>query len=132
MTRKRLIGFIALIQSVLCLTHLFLYVTWTFSPVRRDTPVALWIKLVFGFLSVSFVAASLLAFRYTNAALRALYSAAAVWVGLLTFLFVGAVTSWVIFGVARLAGLDLNFHRTLELLFAAAALTGLYGGFHAS
>ena len=132
MTRKRLIGFIALIQSVLCLTHLLLYETWTFSPVRSDTPVALWIKLFFGFLSVSFVAASLLAFRYTNAALRALYRAAAVWVGLLTFLFVGAVTSWVIFGVARLAGLDLNFHRTVELLFAAAALTGLYGVFNAS
>ena len=45
----------------------------------------LWIKLVLGFLSVSFVAASLLAFRYTNAALRAFYRAAAVWLGLLTF-----------------------------------------------
>ena len=48
---------------------------------------ALWIKLVLGVLSVSFVAASLLAFRYTNAALRAFYRAAAVWVGLLSFLF---------------------------------------------
>src|ERR1700730_7409264 len=104
MTRKRLIGFIALIQSVLCLTHLFLYVTWTFSPVRRDTPVALWIKLVFGFLSVSFVAASLLAFRYTNAVVRAFYRAAAVWLGLVTFLLLAALVSWIIFGVARVAG----------------------------
>ena len=65
--RKRLIGFIAIIQSVLFLTHFFLYETWTFSPAETDTHGALWIKLCLGFLSVSFVAASLLAFRYTNA-----------------------------------------------------------------
>jgi hypothetical protein len=59
------------------------------------------------FLRLAFVvAASLLAFRYTNAALRAFYRAAAIWVGLLTFLFLAAVSSWIIFAVARLAGLD--------------------------
>jgi len=129
---KGLIGFIAVIQSVLCLTHVFLYETWTFSPVGSASPGAYWIKLVFGFLSVSFIAASLLAFRYTNAPLRAFYRAAAVWVGLLTFLFVGAVSSWIIFGVARLARLDVNFHRTVELLYGAAVVTGLYGVFNAS
>src|SRR6202011_309831 len=132
MVRKRLIGFIAMIQSVLCLTHLLLYETWTFSPIGNDTAGASWIKLVLGFLSVSFIAASLLAFRYTNAALRAFYRAAAVWVGLLPFLFVGAVSSWIIFGVAQLAGVDVDFHRTVELLFGAAAVTGLYGVFNAS
>ena len=132
MVRKHLIAFIAVIQSVLFLAHLFLYKTWTFSPLGSDTPGAFWIKLVLGFLSVSFVAASLLAFRYTNAALRAFYRVAAVWLGLLTFLFAGAVSSWIIFGVARLAGVDVNFHRTVELLFGAAALTGLYGVFNAS
>src|SRR5260370_15335610 len=51
---------------------------------------------------------------------------------MLTFLFAGAVCSWIIFGVGRLAGLDVNFHRTVELLFGAAAVTGLYGVFNAS
>jgi uncharacterized protein len=128
---RRLIGFIAVIQSVLFLTHLFLYETWTFSPGGSDTPGASWIKLGLAFLSVSFVAASLLAFRYTNAALRAFYRAAAIWVGLLTFLVAGAVCSWIIFGIARLAGLDVNFHRTVELLFAAAMVAGLYAIFNA-
>jgi hypothetical protein len=132
MTRKRLIGFISVIQSVLCLAHLFLYATWTFSPAGGAVPGMLWIKLVLGFLSVSFIAASLLAFRYTNAALRVFYRASAVWLGLLTFLFVGAVFSWIIFGVAQLTGLDVNFHRTVELLFGAAVVTGLYGVFNAS
>ncbi len=132
MTRKRLIGFIAVIQSVLCLTHLLLYETWAFSPTGSNTPGAFWIKLAIGFLSLSFVAASLLAFRYTNAVVRAFYRVAAVWMGLVSFLFVAAVFSWIIFGVARVARLNLNFHRTVELLFGAAVVAGLYGVFNAS
>src|ERR1700691_2954556 len=132
MRRKRLITFIAVIQSLLCLLHLFLYETWTYSPAGsyRHGPVL--IKLGLGLLSVSFVAASLLAYRYTNAPLRALYRAAAVWMGMLTFLFFAAVFSWIIFGVARLAGLGVNFHRMVELLFAAAAVAGLCGVINAS
>src|ERR1700726_2925272 len=132
MVRKRIIGFIVVIQFFLWLIHLLLYETWTFSPVGNDPPGAFWIKLVLGFLSVSFVAASLLAFRYTNAVVRAFYRVAAVWAGLLTFLFFAAVSSWIIFGVARLAGVNVNFHRIVELLFGAAIVTGLYGVFNAS
>src|SRR5260221_7070559 len=51
---------------------------------------------------------------------------------MLTFLLVAAVSSWIIFGVTRLAGLDVNFHRTVELLFGAAVVIGLYGLFNAS
>ena len=80
----------------------------------------------------AFVVASLLAFRYTNAALRAFYRVAAVWLGVLSFLFIAAVSSWIVFGLSQLAGLDLNFHRTVELLFGAAAVAGLYGVFNAS
>jgi predicted MPP superfamily phosphohydrolase len=129
---RRLIGMIAVIQSVLCLTHLFLFETWAFSPKGDHIPGPFWIKLALAFLSVSFVAASLLAFRYTNAALRAFYRAAAIWVGLLTFLVAAAAFSWIIFGITRLGGLDVNFHRTVELLFGAATVAGLYGVFNAN
>ncbi len=124
---RRLFGFIAVIQSVLFLTHFLLYETWRFSPAESPTQGALWIQLLLGFLSVSFVAASLLAFRYTNAVLRVFYRAAAVWLGLLTFFFIAAVASWIILGVTRLAGLNLNFHRLVEALYVAAAVAGLYG-----
>jgi uncharacterized protein len=130
--RKDLTAFIAVFQSVLFLAHYLLYETWTFSSAGSHTHELLWIKLLLGFLSVSFVAASLLAFRYTNPALRAFYRAAAVWMGLLTFLFVGAACTWIIFGVARLVGVDMNFHRIVELLFGAAVVAGLYGVFNAS
>jgi uncharacterized protein len=131
-TRSRLIAFIAIIQSVLFLSHFLLYETWIFSPTGSDSPASVWIKLVLGLLSISFVSASLLAFRYTNAGLRIFYRTAAVWLGLLTFVFTAAVASWIIFGVTRLAGLNINFHGTVELLFAAAIVAGLYGVFNAS
>ena len=121
MELKRLIGVVVVIQTVLSLAHLLLYETWTFSPA---TPVAhgnLWVKLVLGFLSGSFVAASLLAFYYTNAPLRAFYRVAAVWIGLVSFLFLAALSSWIIFGVAQLAGLEINFHRMVQLLFGRSS-----------
>jgi predicted MPP superfamily phosphohydrolase len=130
--RAGLVVFIAVFQAVLFLTHLFLYETWTFSPGQSDTAGPLWLKLIVGVFSVSFLVASLLAFRYTSAALRLFYRGAAVWLGLLTFLFVAAVSSWVVFGVTRAAGLHANFHLIVEVLFGAAAITGLYGVFNAS
>ena len=131
-TRGRFVGFIAVVQSVLLLTHYFLYQTWAFSSAGGDSPGTEWVGLALGFLSISFVAASVLAFRYTNPAVRALYKTAATWLGLLSFLFLAAVGSWVVFGVGRLVGWNVNFHRTAELLFGAAILTGLYGVFNAS
>jgi uncharacterized protein len=132
MRRQRLIGFIAIIQSFLFLIHLLLYETWTFALPGNHASEAFWAKLALSLLSVSFVTASLLAYRYTNPPLRAFYRAAAVWTGMLTFLFFAAVLSWILFGVAQLAGVAVNFHRGVEVLFAIAAVTGFYGVFNAS
>jgi predicted MPP superfamily phosphohydrolase len=131
MRAKRLMVFIVIIQSVLFLTHFFLYETWTFAPTGGRAVGALWIKLGLGLLSVSFVAASLFAYRYTNAGLRAFYRVAAVWLGLLTFLFLAAVSSWLVLGLGRLAGFPVNFHGTVELLFGVAIVAGFYAVFNA-
>src|SRR6266705_1780214 len=124
--RAGLIGFIVIFQSVLFLIHFFLNETWKFSPAgndpRNDPPVAVWLKIVVGVLSVSFLATSLLAFRYTNAVLRVMYRVAAAWLGWLSFSFFAACMSWVIFGIARLAGMDVNFHRIVEVMFGASVV----------
>ena len=130
--RAGLLVFIGVFQAVLFLTHFFLYQTWTFSPGEGGATGPLWLKLIVSVLSVSFLVASLLAFRYTSGALRLFYRGAAVWLGLLTFLFVAAVSSWVVFGITRAAGLHANFHLIVEVLFGAAVAAGLYGVFNAS
>ena len=111
---RGLVGFIAVFQTVLFLTHFFLYKTWTFASEGSGASGPPWLELLLGVLSISFLAASVLAFRYTSAPLRVFYRAAAIWLGLLSFLFLGAVFSWIIFGVALLAGFPANFHQELR------------------
>ncbi len=129
---KRLVIFIALVQSVLFLTHFLVYETWAFASGGSSGHGALWIKVILGVLAISFVSASLLAFRYTNAVVRTFYRLSAVWVGLLSFLVLATAASWIVFGLAWLAGLQINFHRLVESLFGAAVLAGLYAVFNAS
>jgi uncharacterized protein len=129
--QRGLIGLIVTLQSVLFVAHFLIYKTWAFSPAGSDTHGSLWLGLLFGLLSVSFVAASLLAFRYTNAVVRAFYTVASVWLGFLTFLFIAAVSSWVLFGITRLVALNVSFHGMVEWLFGAAVLASLYGLFNA-
>ena len=127
--RQAFVTFITVVQLVLFLAHSFLYQTWTFrhAPIH---PHAL--QAALGLLSISFVAASVLAFSYISEPIRVFYKAAAVWMGFLSFLFLAALSSWVVLGVATLAGIDLDFHRIVESLFALATALGLYGIWNAS
>jgi len=125
--RKQFLQFIAIVQFVLFLTHYFLYQTWTFHLTGGHRAEILWTKLILGILSVSFVSASVLAFSYTNAAVRAAYKAAAVWMGLLSFLTFAALLSWIVFAVSSVVGVAFDFHRLVQALFAIAVATGIYG-----
>ena len=128
---SRLITFIAVLQSVLLLAHFVLYKTWVFSCVSAHASGP-WLKLVALVLSLSFVPASLLAFRYTNLFVRVFYRIAAVWIGLLSFLFIAAVGSWLVLATARMSGVAIDFHRVVQLLFGVAAISGIYGIVNAS
>jgi uncharacterized protein len=131
MRLRRIARFVVVVQSVLFLTHFLLYETWAYHnpsfSLAGNSKGSFWFKLVVGFLSISFVSASVLAFRYTNPTLRAFYRAAAVWLGLLTFLSVAAAGSWAVFAIASLAGQPIHFHRMVEWLYGAGLAIGLLG-----
>ena len=129
--RKRILRFIVVVQAVLFLAHYFLYQTWTFHHTQTSTE-AVWVRAVLGVLSVSFVAASTLAFSYTSTPVRALYKFAAIWMGFLSFLFLASVLSWVVLAITTVAGISLNFHSLVLRLFAAGVVLGLFGVFNAS
>lgn len=128
--RRGLIGFVTIIQSVLFFTHFLLYQTWIYSAGAGID--SLGTRLAFGLMSISFVTASLVAFRYTNPWLRVFYRAAAIWLGLLTFLFAAALISWLVLLIAVVAGWHFNFHELVIRLFSAAMLVGLAGVVNAS
>jgi len=129
---KRIAVFITIIQSILWLAHFVVYETWAFSSSVAGVPLSVGIKIALVILSISFTGSSLLALRYPNPAVRAAYKASAIWLGLLSFLFLAAVSSWIIFGITRLAGLGVEFHRIVDILFAVALAVGVYGIFNAS
>jgi uncharacterized protein len=132
MRLRRIARFVAVVQTVLFLTHFFLYQTWVYKNPTLSSNAAVWLSVALGLLSISFVIATLLAHRYTNPVLRAFYRAAAVWLGLLSFLFVAAVGSWVVFGIASILHRHLNFHLTVKYMYAGALAIGLLGVINAS
>jgi predicted MPP superfamily phosphohydrolase len=123
--------FVATVQTVLLLAHLFLYETWKFAP-GSASHGSWWLGLLIAGLSVSFVSASLLAFRYSNAVLRGFYRVAAIWLGFLSFLVLAAVASWLAYGTTLLAGVSVGFHSIVEGFFAFAIVLGLAGVFNAN
>jgi predicted MPP superfamily phosphohydrolase len=110
------------------LTHYFLYQTWTFQAPAENARLPIMTTL----LSISFVTASVLAFSYTSAPVRAFYKAAAIWMGLLSFLFLAAVLAWIMLAVASIFALPFHFHHLVQWLFAAAMVLGIYGVLNAS
>ena len=125
--RARIAVFIAVMQTLLFLSHWFLYKTWT-SFTGGDGPHAnAGLAIALGLLSVTFVSASLLAFRFSNPPVRWFYTAAAVWIGLLIYFVLAACACWLVTGIARAGGIDFHPRPLAELIFGLALLTGLAG-----
>jgi uncharacterized protein len=123
------VGAIAIMQTILFLGHWLLYQTWTsfwdLGP-SISGPLAL-ILLV---LSVTFTIASLLSFRYSNAAVAFLYKLAAIWVGFLNFLFWAACLCWPadLFFRATMAHASIEVRPWIAtILFGIALLVSLCG-----
>ena len=125
--RSRLIIFIAIIQTILFLGHWFLYRTAVDFWRLAGTPFEGKLRLALGLLSVSFVAASLLAFRFYNMIVRLFYTAAAVWLGFLNYFFLAACSSWIAYGFFRVAGLGVNRGMLATFLFSIALVVSIYG-----
>ena len=76
---------------------------------------------------MSFVAASLLAWRYNNALIRAFYSLTAIWLALFNFLFFAACGFWAIYGISRAFRWQIDGRLLAAISFGAALAAGLYG-----
>jgi uncharacterized protein len=124
--RGRIAGLIVTVQTVLFLAHWFVYDTWT--AFRSSDPSGItWLQIAVAALSVSFVAATLLAFRTSHLAVRLFYKLASTWVGILNFLLLAACLCWILYLAGRLAGLDLPRPALAAAVFGAAVLISLYG-----
>lgn len=80
-----------------------MYGTWVsfWWPMSHASLLAL--RIGIGLLSLVFIPASLLSFRFSNLAVRMFYRATALWMGLANFLFVAAGLAWLVDLILRLA-----------------------------
>jgi uncharacterized protein len=125
--RARIVVFVAIVQSILFLAHWFLYSTWITFQGQAASPHVAGLRVALALLSISFVAGSLLAFRTYDVLARMLYKVAAVWLGMVNFLFLAACACWATLGTMLLAGLHVNRPLVASVFFGIAILASAYG-----
>ena len=130
--RSRIAVFVAIIQSILLLTHWFIYQTWMDFRAIPDPPGITAPQAAMALLSVSFVTASFLAFRYFNRLVRLFYMLAAVWLGMVNFLFIAACLCWALYVPVHLTGLHNDRSILAAVLFLLAILAAIYALVNAS
>lgn len=123
--RARIPIAVSIIQTFLFLVHLVIYATWTFFWGTPDISSAVELRIGLAILSVSFVGASLLAHQYFNPLVRAFYSVASVWLGLVNFFFLAACACWIIYGPPLLFGVHLDKHALAAVCFSLGLLAGI-------
>jgi predicted MPP superfamily phosphohydrolase len=127
---KRFAVFLSVFQSILFLAHYFLYETvvfaWGYGRGTRAVGMALAV------LSISFLGASLLVFRYYNVVVRTLYKVGAVWLGTFNYLFMAAFVWWVAYGALSLANTKFSPRALAEALLGLAVIISVYGVVNAS
>ena len=125
--RTRIAVFIAIIQTILIAGHAAIYETWIDFWGTPGGEARVWMKVAVAALAVSFVAATMIGFRYSNWAVRAFYRLAAGWLGFLSFLFFASCVCWIAGGALHLAGVRGADRALVATLFGAATAAGVYG-----
>ncbi len=125
--RSRIAIFLVIVQSVLLLAHLFIYETWTAFFTVPGLPGIWYLQATLTLLSVSFVTASLLAWRYSHPLVSLFYKISALWLGVLSFCFLAACSCWVVYDTARMFRLHLERRHLAMALFGSALLVSCYG-----
>jgi uncharacterized protein len=125
--RIRLAVFVVIIQTLLCLAHFFVYDTWTTFHRAPDPAGVSRLQLAAALLSISFVTASILAFRYQSFVVRVFYTLAAVWLGFVNYLLIASALCWILYGSASLLGCSVDRPLLADVLLGLAIAVSCYG-----
>ena len=125
--RSRLAFFVTIIQLIVFAGHAFIFQTIVFFGTGLSEPAIYALRIALALLSVTFVTASLLAFRNSNILVRIYYRIAATWLGTFNFLFLACCLLWPLYGLAALAGLRPDRHRWGLVFLAVALVASLFG-----
>ncbi len=120
------------IQAILYLCHFFVFKTIVkfFSIESKET--VFYLKIVFGFLSTTFIIASLLSSRYQSTAVKVFYNLTFYWVGLLFFLFFACAVAWGVNLLGEKFSLGFNPKIIIGTLFSFAVVLAAYSTVNAN
>ena len=122
---------ISLIQGILFLAHWFLFHTWiSFWPAALGAAPVTGLRTALFLLAFSFVAASLLSFRFSNRAIEILYTLASIWLGFANYFFLTACLCWPLWYAVRAIApaYAANARPIIGLsLFVLSVAAGVYG-----
>jgi predicted MPP superfamily phosphohydrolase len=130
--RRRIGIFVLVVQLILFLVHFFLYETWTVFWGEARPQGNFKLQLAIALLSVSFVSASLLAYRYSTSLVRMYYTISAVWLGFVNFGLMAACGCWIFYGGLTIFGLHPDRRLLAGAFLGLAILATLYGIVNAS
>src|SRR5579862_1192653 len=117
---------------MLFVVHVFLYETWIFFW-GTPAPRVLWaLQAGFVLLSVSFVTSTLATWRSRRLVARVFYTAASVWLGMMSFLLVAACLAWILYGGLRLLGFTADRREIAAALLGMALLLNVGGMINAA
>jgi len=119
---------IAIIESILFLGHWFIYRTLIVFLAGHLSPVTtLALRDTLFLLAFTFVAATLLGFRFANPLVSLFYKIAAVWLGMFDYFLLAAFLCRLVDWAQQLAGLHQNRPAGAIVFFSIASLVSCYG-----
>jgi len=122
---------IGLVQGLLLVAHWFIFHTWMVFSREIGTTTTLGLQTAVFLLAFSFFVAALLGFYFSNFVVTLIYRIAAVWLGLLNFLFWAACASWILWYALVLSRVHLNPDIVRPQIggtcFGLAVLVAVYG-----
>jgi len=130
--RPRLVVFLAVFQSILLAAHFLVFETWLHFWSSVPPSTALLLRAATALLSFTFLASSLLSFKYWNSVTRIFYRISAVWLGLFNYLFLTTLGAWLTLLAAKLIGAYWNQRWMIAGWFAAGIAAALWGMINAS
>jgi uncharacterized protein len=124
--------FVSIVQAILLVGHFLVYETLHYFLPATDPSAAAATQIAFASLSISFIAASILAARYYNGLVRVFYTLASIWLGIFIFLFLASILCWLLYAAFEISHVNVSRSVLLLILFACAVLVALYGLANAS
>jgi predicted MPP superfamily phosphohydrolase len=130
--RPQLLFFLAVFQSIILTAHILVYETWLqfWGPAPYTTVFLL--RAATAVLAFSFLASSLLSFKYWNSVTRVFYRISAVWLGLFNFLFLASLGAWLTLLTEKAIGVDWNQRWMIVAWFAVGSAVANWGMINAS